>query len=357
MHTPQELQLLANLGLARLGLARDSHALTRPLTTQAAAAAERRMHASLQVAWPGLPLAAARQLQRRHHQAMHSCRLVQAHLATLDAPGLASYLDRHVRVQGAVQGQPVLDLVRNDPQPVVFVTPHYGPFGLACLKLIQTIGRQKTVNAFYDPPAKNPSSAGFEALLKGLGYGFNALFNDSTAVLKALRVLKRGEALTMMPDVFDITGHVLYVPFFGRLVPAMAGTALFALKSQARVVVGYACPGAGLRTTVQLGVPITPQRTGVLEADIASLTAAIFRDMERQIRQAPQHWAYLPGIGDLLRGQLPLGQGRQADWLQALQDMVPQVQAEWPDLAQTVQAALVMQGGAAPGAVAEVLAA
>ena len=347
MHTAQELQLLARLGLARCTQtlqALQQHATTGPT------AAERRMHASLQVAWPGLSLADARQLQRRHQHAMHTCRLVQAHLATLAAPELASYLDRHVVVQdsaqGQAQGQPVLDLVRNDPRPVVFVTPHYGAFGLGCLKLIQAIGRQKTVNAFYDPPAKNPSSAGFEALLKGLGYGFNALFNDSTAVLKALRVLKRGEALTMMPDVFDITGHVLYVPFFGRLVPAMAGTALFAIKSQARVVVGYACPGAGLQTTVQLSPPIEPQRTGVLEADIASLTAAIFRDMERQIRQAPQHWAYLPGIGDLLRGQLPLGQGRPADWLQALQDMAPQVQNEWPDLAQTVQEALAMQAGA-----------
>lgn len=331
-HTARELQLLA-----RLALARSAQALVPPRATDA----EQRMHASLQVAWPGLSLAAARRLQRRHHHAMHKCRLVQAHLAALAAPELASYLDRHVCVQDRV-----LDLVRNDPRPVVFVTPHYGPFGLGCLKLIQAIGRHKTVNAFYDAPAKNPSSAGFEALLKGLGYGFNALFNDSTAVLKALRVLKRGEALTMMPDVFDLTGHVLYVPFFGRLVPAMAGTALFAIKSQARVVVGYSCPGDGLQTTVQLGVPIEPQRSGVLEADIASLTAAIFRDMERQIRQAPEHWAYLPGIGDLLRGQLPLGQGRPADWMQALSDMAPLVQADWPDLAQTVRAAVAIQAAA-----------
>lgn len=351
MHTTQELQLLARLGLARCAQALPWPPGTRH-TNHAAADAERRMLASLQVAWPALPLAAARQLQRRHQHAMHSCRLVQAHLATLAAPELVSYLDRHVSVQGEVQGQTVLDLVRNDARPVVFVTPHYGPFGLGCLKLIQAIGRQKTVNAFYDPPAKNPSSAGFEALLKGLGYGFNPLFNDSTAVLKALRVLKRGEALTMMPDVFDISGHVLYVPFFGRLVPAMAGTALFAIKSQARVVVGYSCPGAGLQTTVQLGAPMEPQRTGVLEADIASLTASIFRDMERQIRQAPEHWAYLPGIGDLLRGQWPLGQARQADWLQALQDIAPQVQTEWPDLAQAVHEALALQGGLATAGLA-----
>lgn len=337
MHTAQELQLLARIGLAHSAQA---------LTAVRSSTAEQRVHSALQVAWPGLSLAAARQLQRRHRSAMHKNRLVHAYLAGLDAAGLASYLDRHVHIQGQAQGQPVLGLVRDDRRPVVFVTPHYGAFGLGCLKLIQAIGRQKTVNAFYDPPAKNPSSAGFEALLKGLGYGFNALFNDSTAVLKALRVLKRGEALTMMPDVFDLTGHVLYVPFFGRLVPAMAGTALFAIKSNARVVVGYSCPGHGLQTTVQLGAPIEPPRSGALEADINSLTATIFRDMERQIRLAPEHWVYLPGMGDLLRGQVPLGQGRPTDWLQALSAMAPQVQDDWPDLAQAVRAAVAIQSAA-----------
>ena len=56
MHTAQELQLLARIGLAHS---------TQALTAVRSSAAEQRVHSALQVAWPGLSLAAARQLQRR----------------------------------------------------------------------------------------------------------------------------------------------------------------------------------------------------------------------------------------------------------------------------------------------------
>lgn len=341
MHTELALGLRARIAVARAGLAGrgPDHELDKATQAQ-------QFHASVRVAFPALSLAESAQLRRRHLGAMRQARLINAHLATLPAAALARFVARHVQIDG----QQVLDSVRDDKGPVIFVTPHYGSFALGCLKLIQHIGQHKTVNSFYDPPAKNPSSAGFEALLKGLGYGFNALFNDSTAVLKALRVLKRGEALTMMPDVFDMAGHVLYVPFFGRLVPAMAGTALFALKSQARVIVGFSCPGAGLQTTVKLGQPLAYLRTGNLEADIASLTAAIFQEIEAQIRRAPEHWFYLPGIGQLLGGQMAVGANRQpADWLQALSTVAPQCDAEWPALGKIVNAALAMQSGREPG--------
>ena len=347
MHTELSLGLRARIAWARAGLAGPG---TGTGTGTDRARQAQQFHASVRVALPALSLAESQQLRHRHLGAMRQARLVNAHLATLPAAALARYVARHVQIDG----QDVLDSVRDSKGPVIFVTPHYGAFTLGCLKLIQHIGLRKTVNAFYDPPAKNPSAAGFEALLKGLGYGFHALFNDSTAVLKALRVLKRGEALTMMPDVFDMAGHVLYVPFFGRLVPAMAGTALFALKSQARVIVGFSCPGAGLQTTVKLAPPLDYARTGNLEADIAGLTAAIFQQIEAQIRLAPEHWFYLPGIGQLLGGQLAVHRQQPADWLQALSALAPQCAAEWPDLGQIVNAALAMQAGSqagpAPGA-------
>lgn len=282
---------------------------------------------SVRVAFPDLSDSEAALLHARYRLSMRKFTLVKEHLSTLDATELASYVDRHVDVEG----QAYLDAVAASDAPVIFVTPHYGNFPAGCLKLIKEIGRSKTVNAFYNPPSKNRSSEGFEQLFQGLGYGFNALFNDDTAVLKALRVLKRGEALTMMPDVFDISGHVLYVPFFGRLVPAMAGTALFALKSKATIIVGYNCPGEGLKSTLKLGAPLVFERSGKLDEDIAGLTAAIFRELEAQIRQSPEHWIYLQGIGDLLGGRLALGQGQAGDWLEALDAASAHIDAVLPE--------------------------
>lgn len=286
---------------------------------------------SVRAAFPDLAQADVAALHVRHRLSMRKFALVKRHLATVPVAGLDDFLERHV----AVEGRAHLEAVRQSGAPVIFVTPHYGNFPAGCLKLIKEIGQHKTVNAFYNPPSSNRSSEGFEQLFQRLGYGFNALFNDDTAVLKALRVLRRGEALTMMPDVFDIAGHVLYVPFFGRLVPAMAGTALFALKGRATVIVGYNCPGPGLSSTLKLGAPLQVERSDDLEADIAALTAAIFRELEAQIRAAPEHWIYLPEIGRLLAGRLPVDATSAAGWLHRLEASAPQfapVLPEWPGL-------------------------
>ncbi|MBI3283242.1 MAG: lysophospholipid acyltransferase family protein [Burkholderiales bacterium] len=322
----------------REALLRQRIALARlQLVSQDTPSALAQFTQSVRIAFPALSDRETGSLYARYRLSMRKFGLLKNHLSALDEGQLSRFLDRHVDVEG----QEHLDAVKADKAPVIFVTPHYGNFPAGCLKLIKEIGRTKTINAFYNPPSKNRSSEGFEELFHGLGYGFNALFNDETAVLKALRVLKRGEALTMMPDVFDISGHVLYVPFFGRLIPAMAGTALFALKSRATIIVGYNCPGEGLKSTLKLGKPLVFERSGKLDEDIAALTAAIFRELEAQIRQSPEHWIYLRGIGDLLGGRLILGTGQTDDWLAALDAATSQIDAmlpDWPDALREIKA-------------------
>jgi len=298
---------------------------------EAASMLEKRIDHSLRTVFPDISAAAAHDLYVRHWVSMRKFAIIKQYLTSLQADELNSFLDRYVRVEGREH----LDTVVESDAPVIFVTPHYGNFAAGCLKLIKEIGHRKTINAFYNPPLKSRASQGFEELFHRLGYGYHALFNDDTAVLKALRVLKRGEALTMMPDVFDITGHVLYVPFFGRLIPAMAGTALFAIKGRANVIVGYNCPGPGLASTLKLGAPIYYETTGDLEVDLPTLTAAIFSELERQIRAAPEHWIYLPKMGDLLADRLPVDATVHAEWMDKLDNATRQfgsVLPEWPDI-------------------------
>jgi len=300
-------------------------------------AALQRFAESVRTAFPTMSDEEAAALYVRHRMSMRKFALIRQHLETLPLSGLNAFLDRQVRIEGEEH----LDALKHSDAPVIFVTPHYGNFPAGCLKLIKEIGHFKTVNAFYNPPVKNRTSEGFEALFQRLGYGFHALFNDETAVLKALRVLKRGEALTMMPDVFDISGHVLYVPFFGRLVPAMAGTAMFALKGRATVIVGYNCPGEGLSSTLKLGRPLQVERTGDLESDIALLTGAIFRELEAQICAAPEHWIYLPGIGELLADRLAVLPAAPDSWIARLEAAMPQFEAvvpEWPAILDEIKA-------------------
>ena len=298
---------------------------------EAAALLEKRVNHSIRTAFPDMSATAAHEVYVRYWVSMRKFALMKQYLTSLQTDELNIFLDRYVRVEGRDH----LDAVMESDAPVIFVTPHYGNFAAGCLKLIKEIGHRKTINAFYNPPLKNRALQGFEELFHRLGYGYHALFNDDTAVLKALRVLKRGEALTMMPDVFDITGHVLYVPFFGRLIPAMAGTALFAIKSRANVIVGYDCPGPGLASTLKLGAPVYYEKTGDLEADLSALTAAIFAELEAQIRAAPEHWIYLPKMGDLLADRLPVDATGPAEWMGKLDNATRQfasVLPEWPSI-------------------------
>jgi KDO2-lipid IV(A) lauroyltransferase len=349
MNTLPELKLRARIAVERLRLLRSSGD---------AAVQRARFANSIRSAFPTMAPDESADLYVRHRMSMRKFAHIKRHLETVPLDGLNDFLDRHVRIEGWEH----LEALKHSSAPVIFVTPHYGNFHAGCLKLIKEIGHHKVVNAFYNPPSKNRTSTGFEDLFQRLGYGFNPLFNDDTAVLKALRVLKRGEALTMMPDVFDISGHVLYVPFFGRLIPAMAGTAMFALKSRANVIVGHSCPGEGLSSTLKLGRPMLVERSGDIESDIATLTCAIFRELELQIRSEPEHWTYLPNIGDLLADRLLVQPAAPSTWLDRLNTAMPQFEAvlpEWPAIFEELKSMPLASGGedkrGSTGAVVEVL--
>lgn len=338
-HTTNTPALTEPLLLARQALA---HARCR-LRPEPDPARATRFAASLRLAMPEISSREVRQLWRRHRLSMQHSAGILRHVQTLPPALLERFLDRHVQIEGAE----VLEQVRSDPRPVVFVTPHYGDYAMACLKLIQVVGRHKVINAFYNPPQERRGDEPFETLFKRLGFGFNALFKDGTAVMRALRVLRRGEALTMMPDNFDTAGQPIYVPFFGRLMPAMGGTALFALKSRSRVVTGFHCPGHGLGGTLKICEPIDWAPGDRLDDDIAGLTGLIFEQIERQIRHRPEHWEYLGNFEEFIGAGMELGGAQRADdWWTSLEKTRFQVAALWPELGDILHEAARISEGA-----------
>ncbi|NVE00398.1 lysophospholipid acyltransferase family protein [Massilia sp. BJB1822] len=323
-HTGSELIFLARQRL---------HQATPQFTYRKGGATQRFFSQSIRRLFPHMPATDCHELCRRHYLSMHQRQQLRRHLGRLDASGMERFLHRHVRVEG----QEYLDLARNSERPVVLFTPHYGNFTIVALKLIQAIGRIKTVNSFHNPlPASHPMGD-VEGLFGRLGYGYNPISNDdSGAALKAIRALRRGEVLTIMPDSLGVTGHTSYVPFFGHLVPAMAGASLFALKSNAVVIGIYGCPEEGLQTTLRLSAPLEIERSGDLDIDMRTLASAMFRDMERQIRRSPEHWYMLPDIGRALAETLRLAPPADLGWLGQLRQAAPQFQQAIPELERTL---------------------
>ena len=195
--------------------------------------------------------------------------------------------------------------VHNFDGPVIFVTPHYGPFAMGCLKAVLDMGGDKTVNAFYDPPEKNPTTAVYKDVLSSLGDGFNPIFNDNRGLVRAIKCLKNKQILTMMPDVFDLLGQSISIPFFGHFTTAMAGTAFLALKTNALIMQAYCIPDAQGGVKCILDRPFQFQQSDDSEQDVYDLTSHLFKSIEQQLRLAPEHWIYLRQLDNRLGLPLP----------------------------------------------------
>lgn len=189
--------------------------------------------------------------------------------------------------------------------PVIFVTPHYGPFAIGCLKAVLDMGENKTVNAFYDPPEKNPTTAVYKEVLSSLGDKFNPIFNDNRGLVRALKCLKNKQILTMMPDVFDLSGQSISIPFFGHFTTAMAGTAFLALKTNALIMQAYCVPDNNGGVKCILHKPFQFKSTDDFEQDTYDLTSHLFKSIEQQLAHAPQHWIYLRQLNNRLGLPLP----------------------------------------------------
>lgn len=189
--------------------------------------------------------------------------------------------------------------------PVIFVTPHYGPFAMGCLKAVLDMGHDKKINAFYDPPEKNPTTAIYKEVLSSLGDNFNPIFNDSRGLVRAIKCLKNKQILTMMPDVFDLSGQSISIPFFGHFTTAMAGTAFLALKTNALIMQAYCVPDNHGGVTCMLNEPFQFEQSNDFEQDVYTLTSRLFASIEQQLKCAPEHWIYLRQLDNRLGLPLP----------------------------------------------------
>lgn len=214
---------------------------------------------------------------------------------------LSSFLDNKVTISNFEYWKQVYQF----DGPVIFVTPHYGPFTIGCLKAVLDMGEEKTINAFYDPPEKNPTTAIYKDVLSSLGENFNPIFNDSRGLVRALKRLKNNEILTMMPDVFDLSGQSISIPFLGHFTTAMGGTAFLALKTNALIMQAYCVPTKDGGVHCILDKPFQHQATNDFDQDVFDLTSKLFESIEHQINIAPEHWIYLRQLDNRLGLPLP----------------------------------------------------
>ncbi len=257
-------------------------------------------------------------------------RLLLSHVLSLSSPQLRRFFEDRVLFEGAVLAAPMLDGTR----PVILAAPHYGPAPIGYVAAVHRVGAHRPINLFYDSARTPPR---LNHLFERSGVDTNALLGSFTGVVAAMRALERNEWLVMMPDAFDDITHTIAVPFFGRLLRVAAGTAFFALRTDALIVPVFATPGRQLGLRVALGRPIDSRRFFAFDEpqSIFMLTRALFASFEREMRRTPEHWHNWEIFPRVSRAVTPPGRLEDDAPMRLLRDKCmeqPQLLCDLPEL-------------------------
>ncbi len=246
------------------------------------------MRRNLAAAFPGKDAREIERLIRATVRSQYQYMIEQFELDYVPPAQLADF----VRRKAAWKGVEHLEAALAGDKPVVVYAPHYGNFAITCLLLVLDSSPHKNVSIFFNPPEKNPYAPRMRRLIENLGCGAQALHNDRGGLMKAFRALHKGGLVGIMPDVFDYEAGTIFVPFFGRFAFAMTGTAFLARKYDATLLPLYAHRLGGGKFEIRIDAPVDVVKTDDLDHDVWHTTAAVFRNIEEQLRREPEHWMY-----------------------------------------------------------------
>ncbi|MEN6521670.1 MAG: lysophospholipid acyltransferase family protein [Armatimonadota bacterium] len=199
------------------------------------------------------------------------------HILHLPPEELDSWID--------LEGREYLDEALAKGHGVILITAHLGNWEIFARKLVLSGYKVSVIARNSDDPAmtgvanKMRETAGYHVLDK------------NNSALPAVRSLKRNEVLGILPDQNTFTG--IFVDFFGKPCATATGPAVFALRTGAPVVCGFARRNEEGRFKAKVYPPLDVPPTGNEKEDIHRLTQALTTAIEDEIRKDPSQWLWL----------------------------------------------------------------
>ncbi len=230
------------------------------------------------------------QLNLRNHKVCgYKAGIIYRYLMCSSRQKLHDYVTNEVSYIDAAR----VELIKQHSGPLILVTPHYGTYLSASLKLLQDIGSNKRFNLFFDHPNDNPGNEKYPEIYRRTeNQNVSVLLNSRRSSIRAIRALQNNEILTMMPDVYKAGDNNISVPFFGGLTNAMTGTAFFALKTNAMIVPVYSYCTNGMKCLIDIQDPIPLSSSSNFDQALYETTAGLFQNIENQLTRIPEHWGY-----------------------------------------------------------------
>lgn len=198
--------------------------------------------------------------------------------------GRMPHLARAATGEVLVEGEGIEALLALKGRGVLMISGHYGNFELAAAHL----ARHNPVD-FLVRPLSNPAvDARITRLRRDCGVG---VVSTHGGVKQIFRALRAGHWVAIAADQ-DAGRHGVFVPFFGALASTAEGAARMALQTGSPMILGSIHRTADLRHRLDFGPPRTPEGP-VDERAIVELTAWHTAQLERRVREAPEHYFWL----------------------------------------------------------------
>ena len=192
------------------------------------------------------------------------------------------------RIERTVTGMPGFEQIEQaleEGRGTILLAPHMGNWELGGLMT----GIRTPTTVMYRPP-REPA---MESLLVELrsGFGSDMAPANLRGVRKALRALKRGELVAILPDQAPRQGEGVTAPFFGQ--PALTMTLIRTLtqRTGAAAFTGWAERLPDARGfTIHYAAVTEP----IDHEDPVEAAAALNREVERVVREKPSQyqWTY-----------------------------------------------------------------
>lgn len=246
---------------------------------------------NVRLAFPRLGAREAAQIARRASQNMFMtmCESLRMGAATPD----------EIREYSQACGFEHLHAARENGQGAIVLSGHFGNWEMLGARLAQDV----PLTALARPN----SNAGIEkhvaAMRESAGIGVISKWETARA---ALRVLRDGETLILLPDQRAGSGEGILLPMFGHRTRFYTSVAQFSLMTGAPIV-----PAFGVRRAPwladgridstcfpSLAMPETSHSTtqdkrAAREEDTLFITQNVIRALEEAIRRNPDHWWWI----------------------------------------------------------------
>lgn len=122
----------------------------------------------------------------------------------------------------------------------IVAVPHFGEFVVDIISIALSAPPKRKVAIFYDPPTKSVNNSVFDDIaqrvIPTLDKDIIICHNDPRGLAVALKILRGGGTVIIMPDICQDQLAAFTIPFFLRDFDVMLGVARLSIKTDVKIV-------------------------------------------------------------------------------------------------------------------------